>query len=191
MVLTVIAEGRSGGQTLTEWFRLSLKNKFIIAHEPYNPDNNDFTKDVNYKDTSWIDPNKSYFIKELWRNNVDFSTLLDISDVVMCLYRENWYEQSRSYLFAEKTNLWHHRYNGDMVKKIITEEEIISYYGTSLKNNKEEFKNWIDLKKIPSISYENLYFSNGINFVKNTFKLNSEVEFPIGSKYYTEGQSLI
>ncbi len=126
MVLTVIAEGRSGGQTLTEWFRLSLKNKFIIAHEPYNPDNNDFTKDVNYKDTSWIDPNKSYFIKELWRNNVDFSTLLDISDVVMCLYRENWYEQSRSYLFAEKTNLWHHRYNGDMVKKIITEEEIIS-----------------------------------------------------------------
>jgi len=27
MVLTVIAEGSAGGQTLTEWFRLSLKNK--------------------------------------------------------------------------------------------------------------------------------------------------------------------
>lgn len=188
MIYTIIAEGRSGGQTLTEWFRLSL-NDFIIAHEPFNKDNNDFTKNTDKTDFSWIDENKNYFIKELYSD--DILPLINKSDKVMCLYRENWKEQTKSLLYALKTNMWHLKYNEENVKKHVTEEEIIDFYENNFKNIKKQFNDFIIKNNFSSISYENLYYGNGIDKVKEHFNITSKIEFPLGQKYFTKENPLI
>lgn len=168
MIYTIIAEGRSGGQTLTEWFKLSL-NDFYVVHEPFNKDHNDYTENTDKTDFTWIDKSKNYVIKELYSENI--LPLLEHSDKIICLYRENWKEQVRSLLYAVKTNRWHIKYTEQSVKKTVTEEEIISFYEKYSKAEKERFQTFIKTNNLKSISYEQLYYGNGITEVKNHFNI--------------------
>jgi hypothetical protein len=188
MVYTIIAEGRSGGQTLTEWFKLSLPN-FIVAHEPFNCDNFNFTKNTNKTDFTWVDKNKNYFVKELFSE--DILPLLSISDKVMCLYRENWEEQIKSLLYAMKTNKWHIKYTEDNVKKLVSDDDVINFYNSGFKEKKEAFQSFIVKNNLISISYEQLYYDNGIEKIKEHFNINSNINFPLGQKYLTKENILI
>lgn len=188
MIYTIIAEGRSGGQTLMEWFKLSLNN-FYIVHEPFNENYNEYTENTDKTDLTWIDENKNYVIKELYCKNI--IPLFERSDKVICLYRENWKEQVRSFLYALKTDKWHTRYTETTVRKIITEEEIASFYEEHYKAQKERFQTFIKTNNLKSISYEQLYYGNGIIEVKNHFNIVSDIDFPIGQRYYTKENPLI
>lgn len=188
MIYTIIAEGRSGGQTLTEWFRLSLSD-FYVVHEPFNKDYSEYTEDTDKTDFTWIDKSKNYVIKELYSENI--LPLLERSDKTICLYRENWKEQVRSLLYAVKTNRWHTKYTEDNVKKAVTEEEIVFFYEKYQKVEKERFQTFIRDNNLKSISYEQLYYGNGIVEVKNHFSITSNVSFPIGQRYYTKENPLI
>ncbi len=188
MIYTIIAEGRSGGQTLTEWFKLSL-NDFYVVHEPFNKDYNEYTTNTDKTDFTWIDKNKNYVIKELYSE--DITPLLGHSDKTICLYRENWKEQVKSLLYAVKTNRWHTKYTEDSVKKTVTEEEIVSFYEKYYKTQKERFQAFIKENNLKSISYEQLYYGNGIVEIKNHFNITSNVDFPIGQRYYTKENPLI
>jgi uncharacterized protein YdhG (YjbR/CyaY superfamily) len=188
MIYTIIAEGRSGGQTLIEWFKLSLKD-FIVSHEPFNKDNKNFTENTDKTDFNWLDKNKNYIIKELYSD--DILPLLSISDNVICLYRENWKEQIKSLLYAVKTNRWHIKYTEENIKKFITDDEIVDFYNCTYKKIKENFQNFIVTNNLKSISYEDLYYNNGIDKIKKHFNITSNIEFPIGQRYFTKENPLI
>ena len=102
MIYTIIAEGRSGSQNLLNWLSVALPN-FEPIHEPFNPAETRYTQDISGNDLSWISPNKNYVIKELWHTDRNFTPLIEKSDKIICLYRENWFEQVSSLLYAFKT----------------------------------------------------------------------------------------
>ena len=188
MIYTIIAEGRSGGQSLTEWFKQSL-NDFIVVHEPFNKNYNEYTKNTNKTDFTWIDKNKNYIIKELYSD--DILPLLGHSDKTICLYRENWRDQVKSLLYCLKTNRWSSKYTEDNVNKIITEDEIVKFYESSYKKEKENFQNFIKNNHLKSISYERLYYGDGIIEIKNHFNISPTLNFPINRRYYTKENPLI
>jgi hypothetical protein len=188
MIYTIIAEGRSGGQTLTEWFKHAL-NDFIVVHEPFNKNYNAYTKNTDKTDFTWMDKNKNYLIKELYSD--DILPLIKHSNKTICLYRENWKDQVKSLLYALKTNRWHIKYTEDNVNKIITEDEIINFYENNYKKEKENFQSFIRGNNLKSISYEDLYYNNGIIEIKSHFNISSNIHFPIGQRYYTKENPLI
>lgn len=191
MIFTVIAEGRSGGQELTEWFKQSIGNTHIIVHEPFRSGNDKFTNSVTPDDFSWVNPSKNYFIKELWSTSWDYSDFLNVSDIVLCLYRDNWYDQTRSLLYSLRSGIWRRKYREMDVNKLVSEEDIIDFYNSSQKQAKILFKEWINKNNLPSISYEELYYQGGIEKIKKIFKIDSNIPFPIGGRYLTKDEFLI
>jgi hypothetical protein len=175
MIITIIAEPRSGGTNLANWF---LSNKdFTILYEPItSSDKQWYKKGISPK--LWSYPSPHILIKETYNVKANFSELIEISDKLIILYRENIIEQTQSWLNSTKTNNWdkHWVFNENIIKN--TDE---LYFNQIKKGIKE---NYLD-KDYFNISYEELYYKNGFQKVVDYLNLDSikNENFPYGKKY--------
>lgn len=175
MVITIIAEPRSGSTNLANWFY--NKENFTVLYEPITSPNLKWFQNGK-NPSSWSYDTEHLLIKEIYSPDIDFSELIDISDKVIILHRENLKEQTESWICAKKTNNWD--------KKWVFKEEMIkngdnTYFNkikTGIKNdylNKDYFK----------ISYEELYQHNGFQRIVDYINVEGiiNVNFPFGEKY--------
>jgi hypothetical protein len=182
MVYTIIAEARTGGSHLVEALNKELPY-FQLAAEPWNMSPNNFTDSKDVTTIDWINNYENIIIKEIYKPNMDFLPLINRSDKVLCIYRENWYSQIRSILYQSTFDEWQWQYKKTEVDIMISDEEIHKKYHGSFKAEKKDFQNFIKSMNLPSISYEKLYYQNGVSEVKELFNLNDSFEFPIYERH--------
>lgn len=176
MVITILAEPRSGSTNLINWF---YRNKnFTLLFEPSNPTSNWFQNKIEPKDYTYN--TKHLCIKEIYYPGINWDSLLNISDKVIVLYRENKQEQLESFLNSIKTNNWHTNYVYKPEENDLLNENA-NYFNTLKKQFKE---NYID-KDFFTISYEDLYYNNGFEKIINYLNMENikNIGFPVGNKY--------
>ena len=176
MIITILAEPRTGSTNLANWF---YRNKnFTILFEPSNPSSDWFQNGVEPKDYKYS--TKHLCIKEIYYPGINWDSLLNISNKMIVLYRENTQEQLESFLNSTRTNIWHLNY----VYKP-EENDLLSEKAKYFNELKTEFKeNYID-KGFFRISYEELYYSNGFEKIVNYLDIDDvkNIGFPVGNKY--------
>ncbi len=172
MVITILAEPRSGSTNLTNWFYLN-KN-FTTLFIPSDP------KSQWYKSESpkqYKYNTEHLLIKEDYYPYKNFDELISISDKIILLYRENKEEQIQSWINAKLTNNWHNQW---VSKNIKNDKEVLFF--TELKNSfKENYLN----KNYFKISHEELYYNNGFQKIVEYLNIDcvKNENFPIGEKY--------
>jgi hypothetical protein len=182
MLYTVIAEARTGGSHLVESMR--KYTGFKLASEPWGGSPNRFSKTKTVENVDWIKNYDNLFIKEIYDSIENYDNLINISDKVLCLYRENWYSQAKSILYARRFDEWQFSYKKSHVDEVVSDEEIYKlYYNGNLRYHKWDFKQFIKKNNLPSISYEELYYNNGMEKIKKIFDFGDEFEFPIYERH--------
>jgi hypothetical protein len=177
MIITILAEPRSGSTNLARWF--GLQKDFTIFMEPLNPNMaayGEYKKEISPK--LWEYKTPHLLVKEIFRPETDFFELIEISDKVIILYRENISEQTESWLNANKTNNWDKAW---VFKENLIKDEDAWYFNELKKGIKE---NYLD-KNYFNISYEELYYNNGFQKILDYLNID-ELEnknFPHGQKY--------
>ena len=175
MVITILAEPRSGSTNLANWFY--FQKNFTLLFEPItSPKWQWYKHGVSPK--LWEYKTPHLLVKEIFKPGEDFSELIEISDKVIILYRENTIEQTESWLNANKTNNWDKAW---VFKKDLIKDEDAWYFNELKKGIKE---NYLD-KNYFNISYEELYYNNGFQKVLDYLNMD-ELEnknFPYGKKY--------
>jgi hypothetical protein len=170
MVITILAEPRSGSTNFANWFYYN-KN-FTTLFIPSDPSSNWYK---SQRPTQYKYNTNHLLIKEDYYPYKDFDEVISISDKVICLYRENTIEQIESWINAKTTKNWHSKWVSNNIK-----DDNETQFFTELKNSfKEKYLN----KDYFKISYEELYFQNGIEKVKNYIEVDGFGEFPLGRKY--------
>lgn len=174
MVILILAEPRTGSSNLTTWF--SMNKDFTTLFLPSNINSKWYTKEFPYKYKT-----KHLLIKEDFHSGLDFENLFKISEKVIYLYRENEELQIESWLHAQKTKNWHGFWTN---KEIYYDEE----GKNSFQNLKKEFKKFYEKRNGFIISYEELYYRNGISKLIEYVDIPElkELTFPIGKKYRIE-----
>ena len=175
MVITILAEPRSGSTNLANWFYFN--KDFTILYEPItSPKWKWYKHGVSPK--LWEYKTPHLLVKEIFRPETDFSELIEISDKVIILYRENISEQTESWLNANKTNNWDKAW---VFKENLIKDEDASYFNQEKKGIKENYLN----KNYFNISYEELYYNDGFQKILDYLNMD-ELEnknFPYGTKY--------
>lgn len=182
MIYTVIAEPRSGGVSLMNWFEKSLP-EFTIAQEPWFIENDMWVLGEDVSEVEWIKNYDNICVREIYKPTRDFRNLIEISDNVICLYRDNWEEQVRSSLYQENNGLYMDTYDEEDVLSKVTNEMIKDRYVYYFKEHKDKFKQFIKEHNFVSISYENLYYGNSIDVIKKHFNIDNNVEFPLNTRH--------
>jgi len=177
MRILLLCEPRSGSTNLANWF-LSNKN-FTVLFEPISNPNTKWYKNGTHPN-EWTYDTKNLLVKEVFNNISDFNELIDISDKVICLYRENMVKQMESLDNAVKTKNWHNAWiyytNDNSV-----DENTKDFYIKLKTKFSEKYLSGDYFK----ISYEQLYYNNGFQKVLdylNIVELKNE-NFPYGKKY--------
>jgi len=172
MIITILAEPRSGSTNLTNWFYFN--QNFTTLFIPSD------TKSKWYKNVSpkeYTYTTKHLLIKEDYYHYKNFEELISISDKVILLYRENIEEQIDSWTNAKLTKNWENQW---VYKNIKDDNETLFF--TQLKNSfKQEYLD----KNYFKISYEELYYNNGFKKILDYLSMD-ELEnknFPYGKKY--------
>jgi hypothetical protein len=184
MVITILAEPRSGSTNLTNWF---YHNKqFTTLFNPDVPPESRSPLTVKWYQNNV--PPKDYIyktphlcIKEDFYQNKDYSEFIEISDKVICLYRENETEQIESWINAKRTNNWSDkwRFSKNNFKTDINE---VMFF----KQLKQSFvERYLSDSNFFKISYEELYYNNGFQKIVDYVDLEcvKNEKFPIGKKY--------
>ena len=176
MVITIIAEPRSGSTNLTHWFYFN-KN-FTTLFEPLNPSSNWFqnnTQPINYEYKT-----THLCLKEIYNPDKELDSIIKISDKIIILYRENKQEQLESYLNAIRTNDWHKQY-----VYLPLENDFINEKTKYFDVLKSQFKKQYIDKNYFKISYEELYYNNGFQKIVDYIDLDcvKYENFPYGLKY--------
>ena len=182
MVYTIIAEARTGGSHLVEALNKKLPY-FELAAEPWNLAPNNFTDSTDVTCIDWINNHENIIIKEIYNPDSDFLPLINRSDKVLCIYRDNWYAQIKSILYHRLFNEWQWEYKKTDVDNTISDEEIYKNYHRGYKSKKKHFQDFIKRMNLPSISYEKLYYQNGVSKIKEIFNLDDSFEFPIYERH--------
>jgi LPS sulfotransferase NodH len=175
MVITILAEPRSGSTNLTNWFYLN-KN-FTTLFIPSDPKSKwyklESPKDYKYN-------TQHLLIKEDYYHYKNFNDVLDISDKVILLYRENEAEQIESFVNAIQFKNWDKQYVYRDIK-----ENVFDSNRAYFKKIKEEFKERYLSKDYFRISYEELYYGDGFQRIVDYLDLEcvKNENFPYGSKY--------
>lgn len=175
MVITIIAEPRSGSTNLANWF--FSKNDFTVLYEPITSPNLKWYQN-NKHPQSWSYNTEHLLVKEIYTPKVDFSELIKMSDKVIVLYRENISEQSESWLCAKKTNNWDKQW---VFKEELIRDEDITYFKEIKTGIRDDYFD----KGFLEITYEELYYNNGFQRVVNYLNIQgvNNIEFPYGQKY--------
>lgn len=182
MIYTIIAEPRTGGVSLMNWIGKSLP-KFTIAQEPWFNENDLWITGEDVSEVDWIKKYNNICIREIYKPTRDFTNLINISDKVLCLYRDNWEEQIRSSLYQGNTDSYMDTYDEDDVLRVVTDEMIKHRYVYYFKEHKDKFKQFIKKNNFISISYENLYYGNDIDIVKKHLNFDNNIEFPLNMRH--------
>jgi hypothetical protein len=175
MKILLMCEPRSGSTNLTNWFL--YKKEFTILYEPItNLQSRWYKNGIPPKE--WIYDTPYLIVKEIYHPDTDFSELVEISDKIIILYRENENEQSESWLNANKTNNWD--------KPWVFKQEIIENGDATFFNRIKSGikKDYLD-KEYFKISYEELYYNDGFQKVVDYINLEcvKNIGFPFGKKY--------
>jgi hypothetical protein len=176
MFITILAEPRSGSTNLTNWFYFN--KKFTALFIPSDPKSKWYQNGIHPKEYKYN--TEHILVKEDYYHYKNYSEFLEVSDKVICLYRENEVEQIESWINAKITNNWdtHWVYTENLSEN--TEQEILFF-----KELKKDFKlNYLD-KNYFKISYEELYYNNGFEKIVNYLNMQDvkNQKFPIGKKY--------
>jgi hypothetical protein len=182
MVITILAEPRSGSTNLAKWFY--FKREFTTLFEPITNE-----QSVWYKHgeppKSWKYITPHLLVKEIYRPDVDFSELVEISDKLIVLYRDNLVEQTQSWLNAKKTNNWGGKW--------IFKEDLIKNHDPSYFNKIKMGiqKDYLD-KDYFKISYEDLYYNGGFQKILDYLSIDGLINerFPYGSKYRIDNHQI-
>ena len=172
MIITILAEPRTGSTNLANWFYFNknFTTLFIpsdVKSKWYNPKS---PKEYEYD-------SKHLLIKEDYYHYKNFDELISISDKIILLYRENIEEQIQSWISAKTTNNW----DGPWDWKNLKNEVETDFFMQLKLSFKEKYLN----KDYFKISYEELYYNNGLQIIIDYLKID-ELEnknFPIGRKY--------
>jgi len=130
--ILIIAEGRTGGTTLMEFLSNELIGYTSIT-EPYTNTKTGWVENNNMLDIRWLNKFDNFIIKEIFQTDYDFTNLINECDKVFCLYRENWYQQTKSVLYVEQVGFTRD-YNIEDVNKVVTDEMIME---RNIKKSKE------------------------------------------------------
>lgn len=175
MIITIIAEQRSGSTNLANWF--NLKKSFTVLYEPISNSNTLWFKN-NTPPSTWEYTTEHLMIKEIYQPNIDFTELVNISDKVIVLYREDSISQSYSWANAIKTDNWdnHWIYDSNLIQNLDLSDFI---------SMKEGIKNEYLNKNYFKISYEELYYNDGFQKIVDYLNIDGiyDVNFPYGKKY--------
>lgn len=175
MVITILSEPRSGSTNLANWF--TFNKNFTTLFEPITSSQWKWYKD-GVSPKLWEYKTPHLLVKEIYRPEYDFSELLEITNKLIILYRENTNEQKQSWLNAHKTNNWD--------KKWIYDYELIQnedpFYFNEIKMAMQ--KNFLNNNYF-TISYEELYYNNGFQKIVDYINLDcvKNENFPYGEKY--------
>jgi hypothetical protein len=184
MIITLLCEPRSGSTNLTNWF---YHNKqFTTLFNPDIPPESRSPLTVKWYQNNV--PPKDYIyktphlcIKEDFYQNKDYSEFIEISDKVICLYRENETEQIESWINAKRTNNWSDkwRFSENNFKTDINE---VMFFKQLKQSFVERYLSDLNFFKI---SYEELYYNNGFQKIVDYVDLEcvKNEKFPIGKKY--------
>jgi hypothetical protein len=172
MIITILCEPRSGSTNLTNWFYFN-KN-FTTLFIPSNPKSK-WYRPVSPKDYKYN--TQHLLIKEDYYHHKNFDELIDISNKLILLYRENVDEQIESWCNATLTNNWDRPWVSKNIKNINETQFFIE-----LKNSFK--KEYLD-KEYFKISYEELYYRNGFQKILDYLGINEleNKDFPYGQKY--------
>ena len=189
MTITILAEPRSGSSNLLNWFGCHLD--YTIAFEPIRSPT--FFKEKSSKKLTYDNLNdiSSYkydtphlVIKEITNITEYHNKILDKSDKVIVLYREDYNKQLESFKSAYNTQNWFNKY-------VYDEQNILIHEQTVLTKSKEQTK--LFKLKYFSISYEDLYYRGKIKELVDYIgdsDLNS-IPFPYGKKYRLDKKPII
>lgn len=173
MVITILCEPRSGSTNLANWFR--TYKDFTVLQEPLTNPNLSHWLDNKLLPAKWEYPTKHLVVKELF--GAYTTELLNLSDKVILLYRENEKEQIESWVNSTETGNWHTRW---MYKEIKNEAETASF-----KRLKERFKEECLSQDYFRISYEDLYYRGKFQKVLDYLEIEElkNINFPHGYRY--------
>ena len=196
MIITILAEPRSGSTSLLHWF--GCHPDYTIMFEPSDTITvNAYFKSDKYSkklsknihdemfDTSTYKYNTpNLVIKEIAGITDYHIKLINSSDKVIVLFREDYEKQLESFISAYNTQNWFNQYVYDE-KHIVTQEQ------SHLNKSKEQIESY--KSKYFSISYEELYYRGKIKELVDyigDFDLNS-IPFPYGKKYRLDKKPII
>ena len=177
MVITILAEPRSGSTNLANWFK-SNKN-FTVLQEPLNEYGKSYKKNIPINGWSY---NTNYLlIKEIYDPNKNLKELIQFSDKIIILYRENKNEQLDSWLAAKVTNNWEGKWVNNKIY-IPNKELKVDFFNKMVNSFEIEYRLNNNMFKI---SYEELYYKNGFEKIVNYLNIDSvkNIDFPYGQKY--------
>jgi hypothetical protein len=176
MIITILAEPRTGSTNLAKWFRLN--KEFTVLIEPYNPQAYDYKKEK--KLSEWRYSTAHLLIKEIYTVTKNFNDLIANSDKVIILYRENKKEQVESWLAANYTNNWTEEWHTNQI--YYSDSVRIDYFYNLVNGFKS---NYILNENYFKISYEELYYNNGLQKIIDYLDLDcvKNENFPFGQKY--------
>ena len=184
MVITILAEPRSGSTNLTNWF-YSNKN-FTTFFEPLDPASKWFKNYV--KPSEYKYKTKHLVLKEIYYSHKDWTELIEMSDKIILLYREGYELQLESFLNSVLTNNWDKEYIFKPNHSPIVVEK--TEYFSKLKS---EFKSKYLDGDFFKISYEELYYNDGFQKIVDYINLDcvKNENFPYGKKYrvYRDGST--
>lgn len=174
MIITILAEPRSGSTNLANWFYFN--EEFTVLFEPLNPLSKWFITD----DLSKFEYNTNHLlIKEMCYPHHRLDDIIKISDKIILLYREDSVYQIESFVSAIRSKNWDKEY----VYKPI-DDKIFKDKENYFKNLKQEFRNKYFCKGYFEISYEDLYYRDKFQNLLDYLELNlKNKNFPIGKKY--------
>lgn len=175
MVITIIAEPRSGSTNLANWF--FNKKEFSVLYEPITSPKTKWYKH-NTSPKIWEYQTPHLLVKEIYRNDTDFLELIEISDRLIILYRENIVEQTESWLNAVATQNWDKNWVFD---KNLAKNHNPSYFKELKEGMRKKYLN----SNYFTISYEELYYNNGFQKIVDYINLDciKNKNFPYGQKY--------
>lgn len=174
MIVSIIAEQRSGSTNLANWFY--LKKSFTVLYEPISNPNTKWFKN-NTPPSTWKYDTPNLLVKETYNGETDFTDLINYSDKIVVLYRENVIEQIQSYVNSKITGNWDGNWSHNKKHENTVHAE-------DFKRIKNRFKELYLNDNFFTISYEDLYnngFQKLIDYV-NIDGIENE-NFPYGKKY--------
>lgn len=177
MIITILAEPRSGSTNLANWF--STYESFTVFQEPLNRRGLAFQNNKPINEWKFNTPH--LLIKEIYTPTKDLKELIERSDKLILLYRENYSEQIESWLVASETDKWASYWIKNRIQ--INDFEPKKEY---FKNLKDGFlKDYLSKSDFFKISYEKLYYQNSFQEVLDYIDLDElkNINFPYGNRY--------
>lgn len=182
MIITLLCEPRSGSTNLANWFFNQYKLFTVLFNPDIKPENQPPNNAKYYQ--NGLHPSQYKYktphliIKEDYYHYKNYGEFVEASDRIICLYRKNENEQIESWINA--------KHSGNWVNEWVFENKINEKEKFFFKQLKASFKEkYLDTNKFFKISYEELYYENGLIKILNYLKINNleYTNFPVGKKY--------